>query len=78
MAKVTYEELIAGGYTPKDADEIICIYLQYNDERFEIEAELESEGKPGNGSDYELRCEQAWEFYQEQLDLIDAKYKEVL
>ena len=48
---------LKNGYTPEDVEEVASIYRSYYESLDEIEADLAAEGKPSNGSDYELRAE---------------------
>ena len=52
------------------------IYQLTNDELNEIEADLAAEGKPSNGSDYELRAENVRALRDQDLSYIDHKYEE--
>ena len=57
--RVQKHKIIAlkNGYTPEDVEEVASIYRSYYESLDEIEADLAAEGKPSNGSDYELRAE---------------------
>lgn len=66
--------LKAGVYTKADIDKICELEKAYQDECQEIAEQCEAEGYPSNGSNYELRCENARAYYDEQIAYIDAKY----
>ena len=51
--------LKAGVYTKADIDKICELKKAYQDECQEIAEQCEAEGYPSNGSNYELRCENA-------------------
>lgn len=61
-------------YTKADIDKICELEKQYREECEEIAEECENEGYPSNGSNYELRCENARKYYDEQIADIDANY----
>lgn len=42
--------------------------VEYEEECNEISAQCEAEGYPAHGSNYELRCEAAWEYYLQCID----------
>lgn len=60
--------------TKADIDKICELEKQYREECQEIAEQCEAEGYPSNGSNYELRCESARAYYDEQIAYIDAKY----
>lgn len=66
--------LKAGVYTKADIDKICELEKAYQDECQEIAEQCEAEGYPSNRSNYELRCENARAYYDEQIAYIDAKY----
>lgn len=66
--------LKAGVYTKTDIDKICEFEKAYQDECYEIAEQCEAEGYPSNGSNYELRCENARAYYDEQIADIDANY----
>lgn len=61
-------------YTKADIDKICDLEQQYREECEDIAEQCEAEGYPSNGSNYELRCENARAYYDEQIAYIDAKY----
>ena len=61
-------------YTKADIDKICELEKAYQEECQEIAEQCEAEGYPSNGSNYELRCENAKAYYDEQIAYIDAKY----
>lgn len=61
-------------YTKADIDKICELEKAYQDECQEIAEQCEAECYPSNGSNYELRCENARAYYDEQIAYIDAKY----
>lgn len=61
-------------YTKADIDKICELEKAYQDECYEIAEQCEAEGYPSNGSNYELRCENARKYYDEQIADIDANY----
>lgn len=66
--------LKAGVYIKTDIDKICELEKQYREECQEIAEQCEAEGYPSNGSNYELRCENARKYYDEQIADIDANY----
>lgn len=66
--------LKANVYTKADIDKICELEKQYREECEDIAEQCEAEGYPSNGSNYELRCENARAYYDEQIAYIDAKY----
>lgn len=64
----------AGVYSKADIDKICELEQQYINECQEIAEQCEAEGYPANGSNYELRCENARKYYDEQIEIIDANY----
>lgn len=64
----------AGVYSKADIDKICELEKAYQDECHEIAEQCEAEGYPSNGSNYELRCENARTYYDEQIADIDANY----
>lgn len=64
----------ANVYTKADIDKIYELEKAYQEECQEIAEQCEAEGYPSNGSNYELRCENARAYYDEQIAYIDAKY----
>lgn len=66
--------LEAGVYTKADIDKICELEKAYQDECQDIAEQCEAEGYPANGSNYELRCENARKYYDEQIEIIDANY----
>lgn len=72
------ESMMAGGvYSIEDINRIIDLELAFEEECEEIADECEAEGYPANGSNYDLRCAVARQWYDEELAYIDAKYEEV-
>lgn len=67
--------LDAGVYSKADIDKICELEQQYINECKEIAEQCEAEGYPANGSNYELRCENARKYYDEQIEIIDANYE---
>lgn len=65
----------ANVYSKADIDKICELEKSYQDECQEIAEQCEAEGYPANGSNYELRCENARKYYDEQIEIIDANYK---
>lgn len=76
--RVQEHKIIAlkNGYTPEDVEEVASIYRSYYESLDEIEADLAAEGKPSNGSDYELRAENVRALRDQDLSYIDHKYEE--
>lgn len=64
----------AGFYRPEDIEEICRLEEEYAVECDRIAAECAAEGYPSNGSNWELRCENARRYYDEQIAIIDAGY----
>lgn len=63
-------------YTEEDINTICILEAKYMNECDAIAKACEKEGYPSHGSNYELRCESARKYYDEQIALIDAKYEE--
>ena len=79
MCNITIKEmrksmLEAGFYTKEDINAICELERQYAEECAEIAEQCEREGHPSNGSNYDLRCESARAYYDEQIAYIDEKY----
>ena len=76
--RVQKHKIIAlkNGYTPEDVEEVASIYRSYYESLDEIEADLAAEGKPSNGSVYELRAENVRALRDQDLSYIDHKYEE--
>lgn len=66
-----------GIYSQDDINSICNLYSEYYRECDEIANDCMEEGYPSRGSNYELRCESAWAYYEEELDYIDSKYPEL-
>lgn len=66
--------LKANVYTKADIDKICELEKAYQEECQEIAEQCEAEGYPSHGDNYELRCENARAYYDEQLADIDANY----
>ncbi len=64
----------AGVYSKADIDKICELEKAYQEECQEIAEQCEAEGYPSHGDNYELRCENARAYYDEQLADIDANY----
>lgn len=62
--------------TVDQEEEVASIYRSYYESLDEIEADLAAEGKPSNGSDYELRAENVRALRDQDLSYIDHKYEE--
>lgn len=65
----------AGFYSSEDIEEIVRLESRYDDECEEIAQEIAEEGGYSHGADYDLRCENARRYYEDQIDLIDSKYE---
>lgn len=63
----------AGVYSKADIDEICRLESEYEKECSEIALQCMEEGYPSHGENYELRCEAAREYYDEQIAIIDEK-----
>lgn len=74
IEKMRNSMLKANVYTKADIDKICELEKQYREECEDIAEQCEAEGYPSNGSNYELRCENARAYYDEQIAYIDAKY----
>lgn len=66
----------AGVYSIEDIEEICRFETEYAQECEEIADQCAEEGYPSRGSNYDLRCENARRYYDEQIALIDSKYGE--
>lgn len=60
----------AGVYSKVDIDAICKLEQEYLDECVEIAEQCEAAGYPANGSNYNLRCAKAREYYDEQIGCI--------
>ena len=56
--------------TVRQLEEIVAIWREYTEECREIAAQCAAEGHPSHDSNYELRCEQAYEYYREAVDCV--------
>lgn len=65
----------ANWYSVADIDRICQLETEYLAECEKIAEQCEAEGYPANGSNYELRCENARKYYDEQLAIIDDGYE---
>ena len=68
--------LKAGFYKKEDINKICEIEKAYLEECEEIAEQCEAEGYPANGNNYDIRCEEARKYYDEQLEEIDREYEE--
>ena len=66
----------AGVYSKADIDEICSLESEYEKECSEIALQCMEEGYPSHGENYELRCESARRYYDEQIAIIDEKYED--
>ena len=65
--------LRAGKLTWKQVSDICKLEEQFADECEEIAAQCEAEGYPSHGSNYEIRCVHARQYYDEQIALIEKQ-----
>lgn len=65
----------AGFYSLWDIGEICRLEAEYDAECEKIADQCAEEGYPFHGSNYELRCENARRYYDEQIALIDSEAK---
>lgn len=63
--------LAAGKLTWKQVSSVCKLEEQFADECEEIASQCEAEGYPSHGTNYELRCEVARQYYDEQIALIE-------
>lgn len=68
---ISFHDSLKNGYTPEDVEEVASIYRSYYESLDEIEADLAAEGKPSNGSDYELRAENVRALRDQDLSYMD-------
>lgn len=66
----------AGVYSIEDIEQICRLEAECAQECEEIADQCAEEGYPSMGSNYDLRCENARRYYDEQIALIDSKYEE--
>lgn len=66
----------AGVYSAADIEEICRLEAEYALECEEIANQCVEEGYPSHGSNYDLRCESARCYYDDQIAAIDSGYKE--
>lgn len=66
--------LAAGFYNNADINAICNLEADYEKECAEIADQCEAEGYPANGDNYDLRCASAREYYDAEIEKIDAKY----
>ena len=64
----------AGVYSIEDIEKICRLESEYAQECEKIADQCAAEGYPPYGSNYELRCENARRYYNEQIALIDSSY----
>lgn len=67
------EKLKIIGYTEEQAQEICRLEKEYRETCEEIAEQCAQEGKPDHGLDYELRCGQEREYYDQQIAMIDEE-----
>ena len=65
--------LRAGNLTWKQVSNICKLEEQFADECDEIADQCEAEGYPSHGSNYDLQCEAARQYYDEQIALIENR-----
>lgn len=65
--------LRVGKLTWKQIIEICKLEAQYEYECRKIAIQCENEGYPSHGSNYELRCANARQYYDEQIALIENR-----
>lgn len=65
--------LRAGVLTWKQISDICKLEEQFANECDEIGLQCEAEGYPSHGSNYELRCANARQYYDEQIALIESR-----
>lgn len=65
--------LRAGKLTWKQVSSICKLEEQFATECDEIAAQCEAEGYPSYGTNYELRCANARQYYDEQISLIESR-----
>lgn len=61
-------------YSMNDINRICEIEQEFDDLCLSISEELEQNGLPSHGTDYELQCEDARKYYDMLLNEIDSKY----
>lgn len=64
--------LRTGKFTWKQVSNICKLEEQFADECDEIAAQCEADGYPSHGSNYDLQCESARQYYDEQIALIES------
>lgn len=75
IEKMKASMLEAGVYSSEDIEEICRLESEYEEECERIAEECAEEGYPSHGANYDLRCENARRYYDEQIALIDAAYE---
>ena len=73
MMKMKRDMLRAGVLTWKQVSDICKLEEQFAAECDEIAAQCEAEGYPSHGSNYESRCSNARQYYDEQIALIESE-----
>ena len=66
--------LKANVYSKADINKICELEQEYRQECKEIADRCAEEGYSSHGENYELRCENIRQYYDEQIAYIDAKY----
>ncbi len=75
-AERTKSDMVAAGvYSVEDIEEICRLESEYEEECEEIAIQCADEGYPSHGANYELRCENARRYYDEQIDIVASKYE---
>lgn len=64
-------------FSEEDIAKICDLEMQYAEECKQIAEGCIEEGYPGHGSNYELRCDNARRYYDEQIELIESAYPEL-
>lgn len=76
ISEMRQSMLAAGFYTNTDIEAICDLESAYEKECVEIAEQCEAEGYPANGDNYDLRCAAAREYYDAEIEAINAKYSE--
>lgn len=76
IEKMKNDMMEAGIYSIEDIEEICRLESEYAQKCEEIADQCSAEGYPSWGSNYDLRCENARRYYDEQIALIDSEYEE--
>lgn len=69
---------IENGFRKEDVQELLYLEKTYRENLIDIAEQCEAEGYPRHGSNFELRANAAYEYYNQEVEHIYASYDEEL